>query len=186
MAFLSQDSWGSPEIARQMGLSRLWSLITLRTNLRMQCGLKQSCSSCQGLSNGTLHAPYIQINRVDSRLFMVGNQTGSLTPDLSFDHNLCFRCPNEKWEPILDIYVPRSFQWYKERHKPLIFDPWNHSLKFQKSTGTPSPKVGITLGVWGFTPSYSLTFSCTPGSMWCDSRTFSCLDSRASSWPTTL
>jgi hypothetical protein len=79
---------------------------------------------------------------------------------------------------------PRSFQWYKERHKTLSFDPFNHSLKFWESTGTPSPKVGIVLGVWGFIPSYSLTLSYTPGSVWCDSRASSCLDSRASSYLT--
>jgi hypothetical protein len=57
----------------------------------------------------------------------------------------------------LNIYVPRAFQWYKERHKPLNFDPSNRSLKFQESIGTPSPKVGVALGVWGLTPSHSLT-----------------------------
>jgi hypothetical protein len=59
---------------------------------------------------------------------------------------------------ILDIYVPRDFPWYKERHKSWNFDPWNRSLKFQESTGTPSPKVGVALGVWGFTPSQFPTF----------------------------
>ncbi len=115
---------------------------------------------------------------VDSRLFVVGSQTGNSTPGLSFGHNLCFRCSNEPSEPILDIYAPRAFQWYKKRHKPLSLDPCNHSLKFQESTGTPSPQVGVALGVWGFTPSYSLTLFNTPGSMWCDFR--------ASSWPTLL
>jgi hypothetical protein len=91
-----------------------------------------------------------------------------LTPDPSFGHNSCFKCPNEQCEPILDIYVSRAFQWYQERHKPLSFDPCNRSLKFRKSTETPSPKVRVTLGVRGFTLSY------TPGSMWCDSQ--------ASSW----
>jgi hypothetical protein len=98
-----------------------------------------------------------QVNRVNSQLFLVGSQTGNLTPGLSFGHNLCFKCPNEQCELILDIYVSRAFQWYKERHKPLSFDPWNCSLKFWKSTRTPSPKVGIALGVWGFTPSHFLT-----------------------------
>jgi len=37
------------------------------------------------------------------------------------------------------------------------------------------------LGVWVFTPSHSLALSCTPGSMWCDSRASSWLNSRASS-----
>jgi hypothetical protein len=81
-----------------------------------------------------------------------------------------------------NIYASRAFQWYKERHKTLRFDPCNRSLKFRESTGTPSPKVGIALGVWGFTPSYSLTFSNTLGSMWCDSQASFCLNSRASSW----
>jgi hypothetical protein len=89
---------------------------------------------------------------------------------------------------ILDIYASRAFQWYKERHKTLRFDPCNRSLKFRESTGTPSPKVGVALRAWGFTPSYSLTLSNTLGSMWCDSRASSwpgplqclCLDSRAS------
>jgi hypothetical protein len=175
--------------SRQMGLPRLWSPITLQIDLISQCGLKQSCSFRWNLFNGMSHALCNEVNRVDSQLFLVGSQTSS-----SFGHNLCFRCLNEQCEPILNIYVSRAFQWYKERHKPLSFDPWNRSLKFWKSTGTPSPKVGVALGVWGFTPSYSLTLSYTPGSMWCDSRASSwptplrpfCLESQAFSWHVTL
>jgi hypothetical protein len=159
MTFLSQDSRTGVPKSRQLGLPRLWSPITLRENLGSKCGLKQSCSSCRELFNGMWHVVCSQINRVDSRLFLVGSQIGSLTLDPSFGHNLCFRCPNEQCEPILDIYVPRAFQWYKERHKPWSFDLSNRSLKFWKSTGTPSPKVGIALGVWGFTPSHSPTLS---------------------------
>jgi hypothetical protein len=68
-------------------------------------------------------------------------------------------------EPILDIYVLRDFQWYKECHNPLNFDPWNRSLKFWESTGLPlsshpcnpfalvaSPKLGLR---HDFTPSGS-------------------------------
>jgi hypothetical protein len=125
---------------------------------------------------------------------VVGNQTGSSTPGPSFDHNLCFRCSNEQCKPILDIYASKAFQWYKKRHKTLRFDPCNRSLKFRESTGTPSPTVGVALGVWVFTPSHSLTLSYTPGSMWCDSSRSSwpaplqclCLDSWASSWFTPL
>jgi len=106
---------------------------------------------------------------------VVRSQIDSLTPGPSIGHKLCFRYPNEHCKPILDIYVPRSFQWYKERHKTLSFNPWNSFLKFWESTGTPSPKVGVALGVWGFTLSYSLTLSYTPGSMWGDSQAFSWL-----------
>ncbi len=105
------------------------------------------------------HIVCSQVNRVNFWLFLAGSQTTSLTPGLSFGHNLCLRCSNEQYKPILDIYVLRAFQWYKERHKTLSFDLWNCSLKFQKSTRTPSPKVGVALGVWGFTPSHVLTLS---------------------------
>jgi hypothetical protein len=171
---------------RQMGLPRLWSLITLRADLGLQCGLKQSCRSRRDLFNGMSHVLCSQVFWVDSRLLVVESQNwqtpGNSTPDPSFGHNLCFRCPNEQCEPILDIYASRAFHWYKERYNPLRFDPCNRSLKFQESTGTPSPKVGVALGVWGFTPSYSLTLSNTPGSMWCDSRASSWLNSRVSLW----
>jgi hypothetical protein len=41
----------------------------------------------------------------------------------SFGHNLCFRCPNEQYEPILDIYVPRAFHWYKKTPQAIEFWP---------------------------------------------------------------
>ncbi len=138
--------------SRKLGLPRLWSPITLQADLWLRCGPKQSCSSPQELSNDMLHVVCRQINRVDSWLFIVRSQIGSLTPTPSFAHNLCFRCLNEQCEPISDIYVSRAFQWYKENHKPLSFDPSNRSLKFWKSTGTPSPKVGVALGVWASLP----------------------------------
>jgi hypothetical protein len=109
MTFLSQDSRvGVPKL-RQMGLPRLWSPIALRADLGLRCSLKQSCSSYWELSNGILHVVCRQVNRVDSQLFLVESQIGSLIIGPSFGHNLCFRCPNEQCKPILDIYVPRSF-----------------------------------------------------------------------------
>jgi hypothetical protein len=85
---------------------------------------------------------------------MVGNQIGSFTRGCSFGHNLCFRCWIEQCELILDIYVPRAFQWYKKHHKPLSFDPWNCFLTFLESTGTPFPKMRVVIEVWGLTPSH--------------------------------
>ncbi len=79
----------------QRGLPRLWSPIILRIELRSRCGLKQSCSSHRKLFNGMWHVLYIQVNRVNTRLFLVGSQIGSLTPGPSFGHNLCFKCLNE-------------------------------------------------------------------------------------------
>jgi hypothetical protein len=39
------------------------------------------------------------------------------------------------------------------------FDPCDFSLKIQDSIGTPTPKVGVHLGVWGFILSHFPTFS---------------------------
>jgi hypothetical protein len=178
--YFSRDSRVGVPKSRQMGLPRLWSPITLRANLRSWCTLKQSCRSRQELFNVVSHSRIGHRQEVDSRLFVVGSQTGSSTPGPSFGHNLCFRYLYEKCEPILDTYASRAFQRYKERHNPLSFNPCNRSLKFRESTGTPFPQVGVALGMWGFTPSHFLTLSHTPGSMWCDSRASSCLDSRAS------
>jgi hypothetical protein len=179
--YFSQDSRVGVPKSRQMGLPGLWSPITLRADLWSRCSLKQSCSSRRELFNAVSHSRIGHREEVDSRLLVVGSQTGSSTPGPSFGHNLCFRCLNEQCEPVLNIYTSRAFQWYKERLNPLRFDPCNCSLKFRKSTRTPSPKVGVALGVWGFTPSHFLTLSHTLGSMWCDSQASSCLGSRASS-----
>jgi hypothetical protein len=92
-------------------------------------------------------ATYTQGNRVDSQLLVVGNQIVNLTPNLSFGHNLCFKCPNGSCEHILDIYVLIAFQWYKGLFNPMGFDPCNRSLKIWESIGTLTPKVGAHLGV---------------------------------------
>jgi hypothetical protein len=67
----------------------------------------------------------------------------------------------------LSIYVPRAFQWYKKRFNPMGFDSCNFSLKIWESTGTPTPKVGAPLGMWGFIPSHFPTllgaWNVTPG-----------------------
>jgi hypothetical protein len=78
---------------------------------------------------------------------MVGNQIANLTRGLSFDHNLCFRCPNGQCEPSLDIYVLITFQWYKELFKPMGFDLNNCALKIRESIGTPTPNMGVHLRV---------------------------------------
>jgi len=114
MVFLSQDSQVGVSKACQMGLPRLWNPITLRADLWLRCGLKQSCSSRRKFFNGMLQALWNQVNWVDSWLFLVGSQTGNLIPDLSFGHNLCFKCPNEQCKPILEIYVSRAFQCHKK------------------------------------------------------------------------
>jgi hypothetical protein len=107
--YFSRDSRMGVPKSRQMGLLALWSPITLRSDLGSQCGLKQSCSSRQELFNAMSHSRIGHREEVDSRLFVVGSQTGSSTPGPSFVHNLCFRCLNEQCELIFDIYVSRAF-----------------------------------------------------------------------------
>jgi len=46
------------------------------------------------------------------------------------------------------------FNDIKNVTRHLVLTPWNCSLKFRESPGTPSLKVGVALGVWGFTPSH--------------------------------
>jgi hypothetical protein len=131
----------------KLGFSRLWVPITLSADLQLKWGLKQKCSPCRKLSNDISHVIFTQGNRGNSRFLVVGNQIVDLTSGLFFYHNLCYKCPNESCEPTLDIYVPRPFQWYKELFNPLGFNPYDCSLKLQKSIETLIPKMQTPLGV---------------------------------------
>ncbi len=111
--FLSQDSQGGVSKLSRFGLLGLWELITPSLDLRLRWGVKQTCSSPQELSNGVSHSTCTHRHRLDSRLLMVGSQIVNLIPCLSFDHNLCCRCPNGSCKAILDIYILRPFQQYK-------------------------------------------------------------------------
>jgi hypothetical protein len=96
---LSWDSQvGVPKFP-DSGLPRLWGPITFSPDLPLIWGLKQSCSPRQELSNNMWQVTYTQGNRVDSRLLMFGP---------SFEHNLCFKCPNGLCELISDIYDSRA------------------------------------------------------------------------------
>jgi hypothetical protein len=120
---------GSPEIPTYGTLATLTSC----ANLRSRWHLKKSYSPRRELSNGMSHVACTQGNRVDSWLLMVGSQIVNLTPDLSFGHNLCFKCSNEQCDPILGIYTSIAFQWYKKFLKAMGFDPCNCALKIQES-----------------------------------------------------
>jgi len=101
--FLSRDSQvGVPKLPR-LGLPQLWGTITLRVDLWLKWGLKQSCSPSREFSNSMSHAICTHGNRVISWLLVVGSQTANLTFGPSFGYNLCFRYPNGQREPILDI-----------------------------------------------------------------------------------
>jgi len=96
MAFWSWDSQGVPKLF-QIGLSRLWELITPSSNLWLGWGLKQTCSSLQELSNGVSHSTCTHRGRVDSRLLVVESQTKkflSLFPTKTTHHNYNVGCLN--------------------------------------------------------------------------------------------
>ncbi len=101
---------------------------------------------------------------------MVRSQISTLTPDPSFGHNLCFNYSNGSCKSILNIYISRAFQWYKEIFNPMNFDPWNCSMKIRNSIGTPIPKMGVHFGVCELIPSNSLAFSTCTFSCLCFSR----------------
>jgi hypothetical protein len=107
--FLSQDSQVWVSKFQQLGLPRLWGHITACADLQLQWSPKQSYSPCWELSNGMSHVAWTHRNQVDSWLLVVKSQIANSTPELSFGHNLCFRCPNGQCEPILDIYTSIAF-----------------------------------------------------------------------------
>jgi Fe-S cluster assembly ATPase SufC len=123
--------------------------------------LKQSCNLHRELSNGMSHATYTKGFWVNSWLFVVRSQDH----DPSFGHNLCLMCPNGSCKPTLNIYVPRTFQWYKEFPNPMGFNVCDHSLKIWDSIRTLTPKMRAHLGVGVI----FLHFQ-PPGSMKCYSR----------------
>jgi hypothetical protein len=84
---------------------------------------KQSFSPYQEIFNYMWHATCMHVFQGDSRLLMVRNQIGTLTFNTSFGHNLCFKYSNGSRKPILNIYISRNFQRYKEIFNPMNFDP---------------------------------------------------------------
>ncbi len=101
-SFPRDSQSGVPKLSR-VGLPKLWQLISPSSDLRLEQGLKQSCSFPRELSNAMSHSCCRRRGQVDSRLLVVGSQTANLTPDPSFAHNLGCRCPNGSCEAILDI-----------------------------------------------------------------------------------
>jgi hypothetical protein len=147
----------------QLGLPWLWGCITSRANLQLQWGPKKIYSPSQMLFNGMSHATCTQWNRVNSWLLVVRSQIVNLILNLSFGHNLCFKCANESCKPILDIYASIFFQWYKFFFKAMGFDPYNCTLKIQKSIWNSNSYNGSSLGSVRV---HSLTLFALPGA--CD------------------
>jgi hypothetical protein len=162
--FVSGLPSGSLEIP-QLGLLRLW--VTFYADLWSRWSSKQSCSPRRELSNGMLHATCTWRNQGDLWLLVVGSQIANLTSDPSFGHNLCLKCPNRSCEPILDIYVPRDFQWYKEFLNPLNFDPYktfSKNLGIHQDSNSQSGSSFGSVRVHSFTsPTLQGACGVTPG-----------------------
>ncbi len=132
----SRDSQNEiPKLSR-FGLPGLWAFITSRLNLQLGRNLKQTYSSPWELSNGVSHSTCTHRDQVDSWLLVVKSQIASLTPGPSFNHNLCYICPNGSCEAILDIYTLRPFQRCKEHINVRCFDTCNWVLSFWESRRT--------------------------------------------------
>jgi hypothetical protein len=158
--FYSWEYQGGVLKLSRFGFPGLWELITLGSDLGLGWSLKQTSSSSQEFSNGVLHSIYTHRDRVDSWLFVVGSQTGSLTPGPSFGHNLCCKCPNGSCEAIFDIYISRPFQWYKEHFKVRCFAFCCWALKLRESRRAPNsrfweceshPHICLKVGLWHLT-----------------------------------
>jgi hypothetical protein len=81
------ESRNCPEIVLA-GVPGLWKLISPDYQVRLERGLNQCCSSPRELSNSMSQIVIGHRKKVDSRLLVVGSQIASLTPVLSFAHNL--------------------------------------------------------------------------------------------------
>jgi hypothetical protein len=136
----SRDSQGGVSKLSRFGLPRLWELITPSLDIRLRWGLKQSYSSPWELSNGVLHYTCTNRDQVDSWLLVVENQT--LTPGLSFNHNLGCRCPNGSYKAILDIYTSRPSNDIKNTLVQGVLTPAIKLLVFGSPGGLQLPTFG--------------------------------------------
>jgi hypothetical protein len=167
---LSRDSHlGVPKFPK-LGLPKLCGAITLCEDFRSRWGLKKSYGPRRELSNGMSHATCTQGNWGNSWLLMVGNQFGNLIFDPSFGHKLYFKCPNESCNLILDIYVSRSFQWYKKLFNPMGFVPWNRSMKIRESNFQSGCSLGSVEVQFSHFPILSTSWE---HEMWLTNFTFS-------------
>jgi hypothetical protein len=139
------ESRSCPEIVPG-GVSGLWELITPDCEIGSRRGLNRTCSPRRDLSNDVSHSQFGLREEVDSRLLVVGSQTATLTPGLSFAHNLGDRCPNAQCEGIFHIYASRPFQWHQEHPNARCFGSCCWALNIRESRRTPSPQLFQVLG----------------------------------------
>ncbi len=147
---LSQDSQVGVSKFPKLKLLWLWRPITLCAYLQLKWGLRKSYNTRWEFSNDMWHTTFTQINWGDSWFLVVG---------LSFHHNLCFNYSNGSCKPILNICVPKDFQWYMERFNPMGFDPYNCFLKFESPSRHQLAKWESTWECGGSILTFSHTFT---------------------------
>jgi hypothetical protein len=134
------ESRNCPETVPR-GVPGLWELITPDCKVWLRRGLNQTCSPRRDLFNYVLQSQFGGREEVNSRLLVVGSQTGSLTPGPSFAHNLGYRCPNDQCEAIFYIYASRPFQWHQEHLNVRCFEHCYRTLNIRKSRRAPNPQL---------------------------------------------
>jgi len=142
----SRDSQNGIPNLSWFGLPGLWTRITFRLELGSGQSLNQSCSSPRELFNDVSHFACTHQNQVDSWLLVVGSQIANLTPDLSFDHNLCCRCPNGYTRPFwtstlqdLSNGIKNTSMWGVLATKIALW-------VFESHGGLPCPTFGSVSG----------------------------------------
>ncbi len=153
----SRDSQSGVPKLSWFGLSGLWAFITFRSDLQLAWGLKKTCSSPLELSNGVSYSTCTHQDQVDSRLLVVRSQTASLTPDPSFNYNLCCICQNGSYEAILDIYTSRTFQRYEENLDAKCFTPIIAFWIFGSLRRSQVPFLGVWMATSHFPQSGVVT-----------------------------
>jgi len=107
--FLGTPKLGVPKFLK-FELSPLWRPIIFCLDFQSKWSMKQSCNLCWEISNDMWHATWIHVIQSVSWILVVGGQIDNLTINISFSHNLCCKYSNGSCDPILDIYVLRTFE----------------------------------------------------------------------------
>jgi hypothetical protein len=126
--FLSWDSQGGVPKLSSFGLLGFCEVIILCSNFGLGWGLKQTCNFPWELSNDVSHSTCTHRGRVDSWVLVVGSQIASLTPDPSFYHNVCSKCPH-----VSPFSTSTLCYLFNDIKNARCFDLCNWTLKFRES-----------------------------------------------------
>jgi hypothetical protein len=79
----------------KLGFPPFWMPIISCADLWLRRGLKQSCNPHWKLFNNICHVLWTHVIQDNHQLLMVRNQIDTLSPNLSFNHNLCCKYLNQ-------------------------------------------------------------------------------------------